>query len=67
MGGLLAGKITNLIGYFKVCGKSGDVNSETVTDYNKARLTEIVSGYEAANVFNCEEIVLFTVYTVKPV
>ena len=38
MGGFQAGKIANLIGYFKVCGKSGDVYPETVTDYNKARL-----------------------------
>ena len=44
MGGFQAGKTANLIGYFKVCERSGDVNPETVTDYNKARLKEIVSG-----------------------
>jgi hypothetical protein len=46
------------IAHFKVCGESGDVNMDTVNDF-QSRIDTIVRDYKPQDMFNCDETGLF--------
>ncbi|KAL7289037.1 hypothetical protein TKK_0016991 [Trichogramma kaykai] len=51
-------KKRNMITFKKLCGESGDVNKQ-IYSYWKIKLKDLVSHYEARNVFNADETSLF--------
>jgi hypothetical protein len=55
-----------LIAHFKVCGESGDVNMDTVNDF-QSRIDTIVRDYKPQDIFNCDEAGLFLeLFPIKP-
>ena len=51
-------KTKHSVKFYKVCGESGDVDNDLVSDY-KEKIKEIVQGVKPEDVYNCDETGLF--------